>query len=191
MLLAHQLTWGVAGHGHEEDVAHGYLRYGAVFVALAAAAVAVASTRHFVQTVGGAEVGKVPSAMTFAVMPIVGFVFQEHLEHLVAARELEVSFFLSPPFVVGLALQLPFALAAMIVARLILGVVGTVAPRCAVGRRPWWVFELVRPCPRRGVDGPPRSRGLAFACAGRAPPAPESAKVREPHAARAGERRME
>ena len=173
MLLAHQLTWGVVGHGHEEDVAHGYLRYGAVFVALAAAVLAVVATRHFVQTVGGAEVGKVPSAVTFAVMPIVGFVFQEHLEHLVAARELEVSFFLSPPFVVGLALQLPFALAAMLVARLILRVIRTAG--AALGEldaRPWCVFsDLSVPAARSGVDGPPRSRGLAFSCAGRAPPA--------------------
>jgi hypothetical protein len=173
MLLAHQLTWGVAGHGHEQEVAHGYLiRYGAVFVALAAAVIAVASTRHFVQTVGGAEVAEIPSAITFAVVPIVGFVFQEHLEHLVAARELELSFFLSPPFVVGLALQLPFALAAMLVAKLILRVIRTAGTALrAFGARPWCVLpgESV-PAARSGVDGPPRYRGLAFSCAGRAPP---------------------
>ena len=67
MLLAHQLTWGVAGHGHDEEVAHNYLRYGAVFVALAAAVIAVASTRHFVRSIGG-EVADVPSSVTFAVI---------------------------------------------------------------------------------------------------------------------------
>jgi hypothetical protein len=173
MLLAHQLTWGVAAHGHEDDVAHGYLRYGAVFLALAAAVIAVASTRHFVQTIGGAEVAEVPSALMFAVMPIVGFVFQEHLEHLVAARELEVSFFLSPPFVVGLALQLPFALAALLVARLILRAIrrAATALRDAVAR-PWYAFADGSSSVACGaVDGPPRYRGLAFSCAGRAPPA--------------------
>jgi hypothetical protein len=171
MLLAHQLTWEVAGHGHESEVSHQYLRYPAVFVALAAAVLAVASTRSLVHSMGG-SVAAAPSAVTFAVMPIVGFVFQEHLEHLVASRELELDFFLSPPFVIGLALQLPFALAALLVARLILRVIRTAvavlreaAPRC---------FAFVhgsRPLPRAALEGPVRCRGLAFSCAGRAPPA--------------------
>jgi hypothetical protein len=171
MLLAHQITWGVAAHGHEEEVAHGYLRYGVVFVALAAAVIAVATTRNFVRTIGG-EVAEVPSAVTFAVMPIVGFVLQEHFEHLVAARELELSYFLSPPFVVGLALQFPFALAALLVARLILRAIRTaVTTLRAAGSRPCWVFvELSVPAVRAAVGGPARSRGLAFASAGRAPP---------------------
>lgn len=171
MLLAHQLTWGVAGHGHDDEVAHGYLRYGAVFVALAAAVIAVATTRNFVRSIGG-EVAEVPSAVTFAVMPIVGFVFQEHLEHLVAARELELSFFLSPPFVVGLALQLPFALAALLVARLILRAIRTaVTTLRRAAARPCWVFvELSIPAVGAAVGGPSRSRGLAFSSAGRAPP---------------------
>jgi hypothetical protein len=173
MLLAHQLTWGVAAHGHEGEVSHGYLRYVAVFVALAAAVIAVASTRHFVQTIGGTEVAEVPSAITFAVMPIVGFVFQEHLEHLVAARELELGFFLSPPFVLGLALQVPFALATMLVARLILRVIRTAATALRrAAPRPRWVFvDLPAPVVCDAVGGPARIRGLAFSCAGRAPPA--------------------
>ena len=171
MLLAHELTWGVAGHGHDEEVAHGYLRYGVVFVALVAAVVAVASTRNFVRTLGG-EVAEAPSAITFAVMPIVGFVFQEHLEHLVAARELELSFFISPPFVFGLALQVPFALAAMLVARFILRAIRTAVTtlrRAAV--RPAWVFVDLSVAAVRTSDGrPARSRGLAYSSAGRAPP---------------------
>lgn len=172
MLLAHKLTWGVAGHGHDGEVAHGYLRYGAVFVALAAAVVAVASTRNFVRTIGG-EVAAVPSPIMFAVMPIVGFVFQEHLEHLVAAQELELSFFLSPPFLVGLGLQLPFALAALLLAHLILRAIRTaVATLRRVGARRCWAFvELFVPVADADVAGPVRSRGLEFSAAGRAPPA--------------------
>ena len=173
MLLAHQLTWGVAGHGHETEVSHGYLRYVAVFVALAAAVIAVASTRHLVQTIGGAEVSGLPSAITFAIMPIVGFVFQEHLEHLVAERELELGFFVSAPFVCGLALQVPFALAAMLVARLILRVIRTAATvlRRAAPRARWVFVDLPAPVVCVAVDTPARSRGLAFPCVGRAPPA--------------------
>jgi hypothetical protein len=173
MLLAHQLTWSVASHDEESEVAHGYLGYGAIFIALAAAVVAVATTHHFVKALGGGDLAEAPPAGMFAVMPIVGFVFQEHLEHLVAARELEVGFFVSPPFVVGLALQLPFAFAAMLVARLILRVIETAAS----------ALRELAPAPRFPVrhisvsaipvtvDRPPRCRGLAFSCAGRAPPA--------------------
>ena len=64
-----------------------------------------------------------PSARVFAIVPMIGFTLQEHLEHLVASRELEVTYFISAPFLLGLALQLPFAFAALFVARLILGIV--------------------------------------------------------------------
>ncbi len=67
-----------------------------------------------------------PPARVFAIVPIIGFLLQEHLEHIVAARELEVTFFLTAPFLLGLALQVPFALAALLVARLILGLVARV-----------------------------------------------------------------
>jgi hypothetical protein len=171
MLLAHQLTWHVAAHDHEADVAHGYLQYGAIFLALATAVVVVAATRQLVQSVGGECAAEAPSPGMFALMPIVGFMFQEHLEHLVAARELEISFFLSPPFVVGLMLQLPFALAALVVARLILGVIRTVVTVVREAGTPRWlmptdvslaVIPLVVDLPQRRV--------LSFPCAGRAPP---------------------
>ena len=120
------------------------------------------------------EVADVPSSVTFAVMPIVGFVFQEHLEHLVAARELELSFFLSPPFVIGLALQLPFALAAMLVARLILRAISTAVTTLRAGTahpRGWVFAELSIPAARSVCRRPGATRGLAFSAAGRAPPA--------------------
>jgi hypothetical protein len=44
----------------------------------------------------------------------------------VASRELDIGFFVSAPFLLGLVLQLPFAFAALFVARLILGLVATV-----------------------------------------------------------------
>ena len=174
MLLAHQLTWRVAAHGHEEEVAHGYLRYGAVFLALTVALVLIAATRHFLLTVGDWPASSAPPAAMFAVVPIVGFVVQEHLEHLVAARELEPGFFLSQPFVVGLLLQLPFALAAMAVVRLILGAVRTVADVVRkVGSFPQLTALDTTPgAPPQVIDIPARPRGLAFACAGRAPPFP-------------------
>jgi len=172
MLLAHHVTWRVAAHDLEEEVSHGYLRYIAVFGALAAALVAVSSSRHLVRAVGSSEAVKAPPAFMFAIVPIVGFVFQEHLEHLVAARELETGFFLSSPFLVGLVLQLPFALLALVVARLILRAINTAAKVLrgagVLGLPLWFLDEQCAPV---AVDRPAPRRGLASRSAGRAPPA--------------------
>lgn len=171
MLLAHHVTWRVAAHDLEEEVAHGYLRYVAVFAALAAAVVAVSSTRHLVRAVGANEAAKAPPAFMFAIVPVIGFVFQEHLEHLVAARELETDFFLSSPFLVGLVLQLPFALIALVVAHLILRAIRTAARvlrGAGVVPLPLWFLD-VRRAPVTENRPAPR-RGLASRSAGRAPP---------------------
>ena len=65
---------------------------------------------------------RAPSAWVFAVVPVVGFVLQEHVEHLVAHRELEISYF-STPFVLGLAPRSRSRLVALLAARIILGFV--------------------------------------------------------------------
>jgi hypothetical protein len=122
MLLAHEVAWGFASHEHTEEAGHGYLQYVAVFAALAVATLVVATTAQLIRGVSGGA----PPARVFAIVPIIGFLIQEHLEHLVAARELDVMFFVSTPFLLGLALQVPFALAAFLVARLILGLVARV-----------------------------------------------------------------
>ena len=87
---------------------------------------------------------------------------------------MEATFFLSQPFIVGLLLQVPFALAAMIVARLILGVVETVATVVrTVGSAPWLrALELVVVAIPRLCMARRPGEGLAFASAGRAPPLP-------------------
>jgi hypothetical protein len=126
MLLAHQFAWQLGGHEHAGEAAHGYLQYGAVFAALGVATLVVAATSQLIRGVAGAGVAQAPSARVFAIVPIIGFLVQEHLEHVVAERELEVTFFLTVPFLLGLALQVPFALAALLVARLILGMVASV-----------------------------------------------------------------
>ncbi len=168
MLLAHEVAWGFASHEHQAGAGHGYLQYGAVFAALAVATLLVAATAHLVRSVRGDDVARAPSARVFAVVPVLGFLLQEHLEHLVVARELEIGFFVSTPFVLGLALQLPFAFAALVVARFILGVVH------GMGRALRTIFTLEAPEPFRAVapltiDLPLRP-ALALRRAGRAPP---------------------
>jgi hypothetical protein len=126
MLLAHQFAWELGAHEHAAGTAHGYLQYGAIFTALGIATIIVAATSQLIRGVAGASVAHAPPARVFAIVPIIGFLLQEHLEHIVAERELEVTFFLTAPFLLGLALQVPFALAALLVARLILGLVASV-----------------------------------------------------------------
>ena len=126
MLLAHQFAWELGGHEHAAETAHGYLQYGAIFAALGVATLIVAAATQLIRGVSGAGVAHAPPPRVFAIVPIIGFLLQEHLQHIVAARELEVTFFLTAPFLLGLALQVPFALAALLVARLILGLVARV-----------------------------------------------------------------
>ena len=56
----------------------------------------------------------------FALVPPLGFVLQEHLEHALVTSALPLTAFAEPTFAVGLALQIPFALAAFLLARSLL-----------------------------------------------------------------------
>jgi hypothetical protein len=57
-----------------------------------------------------------PPLRLFALLPPVGFAVQEHLERLVATGGIPHDLWTEPTFLVGLALQLPFALAGLLVA---------------------------------------------------------------------------
>jgi hypothetical protein len=57
-----------------------------------------------------------PPTRLFVMLPPVGFVLQEHLERLIGTGAIPHDLMLEPTFVVGLALQLPFALAALLLA---------------------------------------------------------------------------
>jgi hypothetical protein len=63
--------------------------------------------------------GRRPSPLpvrVFVLLPAVGFAVQEHLERLIGSGGIPHDLVLEPTFLVGLALQLPFALAALLVA---------------------------------------------------------------------------
>jgi hypothetical protein len=57
-----------------------------------------------------------PPTRLFVTLPPVGFVFQEHLERLIGTGAMPHDLMLEPTFLVGLGLQLPFALAALLLA---------------------------------------------------------------------------
>jgi hypothetical protein len=64
---------------------------------------------------GGRPAG--PPVRLFALLPPLGFAFQEHVERLIATGSIPLDAVLEPTFLVGLALQLPFALAALLLTR--------------------------------------------------------------------------
>jgi hypothetical protein len=80
-----------------------------------------------------------PPLRLFALLPPVGFAVQEHLERLVGAGGIPHDLWAEPTFLVGFALQLPFALAALLVAyglhSLGFGVGRTLSPTLALRRR--------------------------------------------------------
>jgi hypothetical protein len=126
MLAAHEIAWRTAGH-HEAASAALYVEYAPVAAALAIAMIVVAALTQFVRAAAGLNTEAAPPPVVFAALPIVGFVVQEHVEHLVAGHELHVGTFVSAPFLLGLALQLPAAALALVVTRAILAFARRVA----------------------------------------------------------------
>ena len=57
-----------------------------------------------------------PPLRLFALLPPVGFAVQEHLERLIGTGGIPHDLVLEPTFLVGLALQLPFAVVALLLA---------------------------------------------------------------------------
>jgi hypothetical protein len=58
-----------------------------------------------------------PPVRLFALLPPVAFVAQEHLERLAGSGSIPHDLVVEPAFLVGLALQLPFAVAALLLTR--------------------------------------------------------------------------
>jgi hypothetical protein len=58
-----------------------------------------------------------PPVRLFALLPPAGFVVQEHAERLIASGSIPHDLVVEPTFLLGLALQLPFALAALLLTR--------------------------------------------------------------------------
>jgi hypothetical protein len=86
-----------------------------------------------------------PPPGLFVVLPPVGFAFQEHLERLLAGDGIPYDLVLEPTFMVGLALQLPFAITALLLAHA-LNAIGF-----ALGR----VLAHELNCPRAFTTAPP------------------------------------
>jgi hypothetical protein len=120
-LGAHSLAYwlvspGGTGHMALHTVSgHGYLGY-APALAVWGLALVLAG---LVLCVGDGLRGRralPPPVRVLVLLPPVGFAVQEHLERLIGTAGMPHDLVLEPTFLVGLALQLPFALAALLVA---------------------------------------------------------------------------
>lgn len=111
----------------------------------------------------------VPPIWAFALVPPLGFVLQEHLEHALSTGALPVTAFAEPTFALGLLLQLPFAFAAFAVARSLLSFALALVTR--LGSPPRLRLPSAEPTFRPLVaSGVPRASALARGHGQRAPP---------------------
>jgi hypothetical protein len=130
---------GVEQHmGLHAERGHAYLGYTSAIVIWGLALLLAG----LVLCVGEAVRGRRPSQpplRLFALLPPAGFAVQEHLERLVGTGGIPHDLVTEPTFLVGLALQLPFALAALLLAYALqaLGLgLGRAAARTLDFRRP-------------------------------------------------------
>jgi hypothetical protein len=137
---------------------HGYLAYAPIALAVCVALVAFALIRELQISVLARRPSRSrPSALSFAVLAPTIFVAQEYLERLVHEGGFPVDVVLEKTFVLGLVLQLPFALAAYVLARLLLRATRAVArllspPDAAVsdGGSRWSLADARHPRSRLG-----------------------------------------
>jgi hypothetical protein len=172
--LAYRLvTPDASARAHELAASgHSYLAYVPLALAVCTVLVAVAlagELRHALS--GGGAAGGGTAAWRFAVFAPAIFTFQEYFERLGHGGAFPWTAALQASFVVGLLLQLPFALAAYAVARILLGAVRSLGRWLAGSRgRPRRVgIALPRPSLAALAPRPP-ALGLGYGSRG--PPSP-------------------
>ncbi len=149
----------VTGHGYLDRLPFVLAAGGAV--ALVALLFAAADAAH------GRHVERLP-ASAFALLPPVAFVIQEVLERSVHSGTFVWQAVEAPTFLPGLLFQIPFALTAYLIARLLLGAAER-AGRALAAAPPRTVFSIARQRPPQPVTTRRRSP-LADRLAQRGPP---------------------
>jgi hypothetical protein len=175
---AHCFAYWLVAPGGEEHMgmhaegSHAYLGYTPALVLWGLALLAAG----LVFSVGEGLRGRRPSpppVRLFVLLPPIGFAVQEPLERLMGTGQVPVDIVLEPTFILGLGLQLPFAVVALLLAHA-LGAIGfgagrALAHRGVIARRMVGVSARpVRPS-ADALAAPPSV--LARAHGPRAPPA--------------------
>jgi hypothetical protein len=105
---AHERANQLSGSGH------GWLDHLPLAAGAAGALLLAAFVLVFLSGVRGRRVSPPPSV--FALLPLAAFVVQEHVERALATGGPQLDVVLSPSFLAGLLLQLPFGAAALLLA---------------------------------------------------------------------------
>jgi uncharacterized membrane protein YhaH (DUF805 family) len=133
-LLAHLAVYQLipAGHAHRahavQGASHGSFVHLRFCLALCTALVLVGFAGVVVDRVRGQSAPSAPIWL-FALLPPVGFALQEHLERFLQTGTPTFALVLEAPFLLGLALQIPFALIAFVAARALLALALAIADR--------------------------------------------------------------
>jgi len=150
------------------ETGHGYLGLAPELLGIGGALVLVGLVSDLVASARRLPV-RTPPPWAFALLPLAGFTSQEFLERWIALGGFPWWMVLQPTFPIGLLLQLPFGLAAYVVARVLLrvarevGIVarGTTPPLVLQGEWILWPVLSVLPL---------RASALAAGHTGRGPP---------------------
>jgi hypothetical protein len=146
---------------------HGYSRWLPLAFGIAAAVVALSLAVTAADAARGRRSRGLP-AWAFALLPLVAWIVQEHLELWIHVGVFPWHEYARPTFLPGLALQLPFAALAYLAARLLLRVAkdaGRVVARLAPPR-----VLAIAPLLRHVEPAPPKVALVAAGLAARGPP---------------------
>jgi hypothetical protein len=102
---------------HHSEGGHTYLGSTPVLIAALVTVLAAGLVLCVGEGLRGRTGGLGPPALLFALLPPLGFVSQELIEDLVRSGSLSAGLFTEPTFLAGFTLQLPFAVAALLLCR--------------------------------------------------------------------------
>lgn len=102
---------------HHAEGGHAYIGSAPILIAALVTVLAAGLVLCAGEGLRGRTGGLGPPALLFALLPPLGFVSQELIEDLVRSGSLSAGLFTEPTFLAGFALQLPFAVAALLLCR--------------------------------------------------------------------------
>jgi hypothetical protein len=172
MLAGHTLGYRLAindPHARADALAHsghGYFSYVPFALAVCLGVLLVGLVLQALSAFHG-EPHQPATSPLIVLLPPVAFVAQELIERFLHTGQVPWTTVIQPAFLIGLALQLPFALAALLLAWALDSAARAIGDALAALPRP--AFQVPVPIPVR-VLGAPRVRGLARGYGERAPP---------------------
>ena len=159
---------------HHAETGHTYIASTPVLIAALVTVLAAGLALCVGEGIRGRIGGFGAPALLFGLLPPLGFIVQEHVEELVRSGSLSGGLITEPTFLAGLALQLPFAVAALLLCRALYalgyGLGRFLAGRLAVATRIRTLAPSVQRRPASATLIPPSV--LALGHGSRAPPVP-------------------